>query len=71
MGFGIGCFSGSVLVAATVLLACLAHWIRPRAEHELTGASGFVVWLKEGAIVLGMLGALYAMTELRGALPML
>lgn len=71
MGFGIGCFSGSIWVAATVLLACLAPWIRPRAEHELTGASSFVVWLKEGAIVLGMLVALYAMAELRGALPML
>ena len=71
MGFGIGCFSGSVVVASTVLLACLAHWIRPRAEHALTGSSSFLVWLREGAIVLGTLGALFAMAELRGVLPML
>lgn len=71
MGVGLGCFSGSVWVAVTVLLACLAYWIRPQPKPETTGSSTFAKWLKEGAIVLGLLVGLYAMAELRGALPML
>jgi membrane-associated phospholipid phosphatase len=71
IGFGIGMFTGSVLVSVTVLLVCIAWWLRPEVREEGAVPCRRIPWLREVAFGFAVLLALYAMTELRGALPML
>jgi membrane-associated phospholipid phosphatase len=71
IGFGLGMFTGSVWVSVTVLLVCVAYWLRPEVREEEAVPSRRIPWLREAVFSLAVLLALYAMIELRGALPML
>ena len=70
IAFGLGMYTGSVWVAATVLLACIASWLRTDSTEQETAAGSHRFWIQEAAFGLGVLLALYTMSELRGALPM-
>jgi undecaprenyl-diphosphatase len=71
IGLGIGMFTGSVWVATTVLLVCLAFWLRSDVTEPDTTAPPRRLWVQEAAFGLAVLLTLYAMFELRGALPLL
>jgi undecaprenyl-diphosphatase len=72
IGFGFGMMTGSLLVMAAVLCACLAYWLRSRREMEtgIAVPSGDKVWAKEALFATAVLLALLATIELRGVLPM-
>ena len=71
IGFGIGMFTGSVWVSVTVLLVCAAYWLWPGVKGGEAVPGVRTPWLREAVFGLAILFALYVMTELRGALPML
>ena len=71
IGCGIGMFTGSVWVSVTVLLVCAAYWLWPEVKGEEAVPAPRTPWLREGLFGIAVLLVLYAMTELRGALPML
>lgn len=71
IGLGIGMFTGSVWVATTVLLVCVAFWLRSDVREPDTTAHPCRLWVQEAAFGLAVLLTLYAMFELRGALPLL
>ena len=71
IGFGIGMFTGSVWVSVTVLLVCAAYWLWPDVKREEAVPAVRTPWLRETMVGIAILLSLYAMTELRGALPML
>jgi len=75
IGLGLGMVTGSAWVTVTVLLVCVAYWLRCRAvEDSRVSASATAdsrLILKEALFVLAILSALVLGVELRGALPML
>jgi membrane-associated phospholipid phosphatase len=70
IGFGIGMFSGEPWVATIILFACLAHWLRPDSSQREASSVCPRPWQHEAAVGLAVVLTLYAMSELRGALPM-
>jgi undecaprenyl-diphosphatase len=67
MGLGIAMASGSLWVAAVMVLLWLSHWLRP--EQTTDGTEAARVWSSETAFGLAVLLTLLTMMELRGALP--
>lgn len=68
---GVGMFSGSLWVATTVGLAWLAYWLQTESTDNKEKAAPVHLWMKETAFGIAVLVALYWLSELRGALPML
>lgn len=71
IGVGIGLFTGSLLVTTTVLLVCIAGWLRRESTGQDAAVEPGLGWRREAAFGLAALLTLYAMSELRGALPIL